>query len=126
METGLSTVDQLRLGLSKTYYSVARALRIRKLRDVLRSAHIAADAAVWLLGDVYGDENEDSLREEVRERMHAVLTIFCSKVNPGILQALAQLWLHFQSIIWMTYRTQFTPIGVLIVLLTKISSNQLQ
>jgi hypothetical protein len=66
MEVGLSAVEQFKLGLSSTYYSVARALRLRKLKDLLQSAQIATDAAVWLLGECYGDTSEGAMQEEVR------------------------------------------------------------
>ncbi len=47
MDAGLTIGEQLKLGLTSTYYSVARALRLRKLRDLLQSAQIATDHAVW-------------------------------------------------------------------------------
>ena len=66
MDAGLTIGEQLKLGLTSTYYSVTRALRLRKLRDLLQSAQIATDHAVWLLGECYGDSGEGGLQEEVR------------------------------------------------------------
>ena len=60
----LGVVDQLRLGLSRTFYSVASALP--NLTHWLQSAQLAADATVWLLGQSYGDPSAGTLTEEVR------------------------------------------------------------
>lgn len=36
-----------------------------------------------------------------------------------LVQELAQVWLDLQSIIWMSYRKDFTPIGALVVSLAE-------
>ena len=53
-EPELSAVDQLSLGLSRTYYALARALRLTKLRDLLGSSiTLDAEAQLFLLGCGY-------------------------------------------------------------------------
>lgn len=65
-EEGLTRTEQLMLGLSSAYYSVSRALKLRKLKDLLQSAQLAAETAVWLLGQCYPrDSPEGALHEEV-------------------------------------------------------------
>jgi hypothetical protein len=56
----LSTLEQLRLGASHTYYSVARALRLDTLRKFLQQAQLDLDAPIWILGDRYGGADEDA------------------------------------------------------------------
>jgi hypothetical protein len=154
----LTAADQLSLGLSRTYYALARALRLNKLRDLLSSAAITLDAAVWLLGRCYSCHSAGAeAQEEVsrgRDRTHngtdqpagpsvpprfqhrrrpppssmpGLVPLFCNSLhaecnyhaNPpplhafvGVVQEVARMLHHFQSILWMTYRTAFTPITV--------------
>ena len=65
----LSTADQLHLGLSRTYYAVARALRVNKLRDLLHSASITLDAVVWLLGRCYSAQQQPGAGEAEQEEV---------------------------------------------------------
>lgn len=65
----LSSLEQLKLNMSSLHYSVVRALRLNKLRDLLQGAHLSMDAPVWLLGELYSAEGsgpEGSQEEEVR------------------------------------------------------------
>ena len=68
-EGGLSSLEHLRLSVSSLHYSVVRALRLNKLRDLLQGAHLSMDAPVWLLGERYsaaegsGPEEEEEVRE---------------------------------------------------------------
>ena len=63
----LGSLEQLRLGLSYTFYSVSRALRLHRLRDLLAGASLAPDADLWLLGRRYALEGTDgAVQEEVR------------------------------------------------------------
>ena len=53
-EQELSAVDQLSLGLSRSYYAVAKALRLNKLRDLLGSSiTLDAEGQLFLLGCSY-------------------------------------------------------------------------
>lgn len=70
-EAELSAVDKLSLGLSRSYYALARALRLNKLHDLLASgASITPDAPVWLLGQCYScpPGASEAQQEEVRGR----------------------------------------------------------
>ncbi|PSC76415.1 cysteine protease atg4b [Micractinium conductrix] len=87
---GLSAVDAATLSLSRCWYALARALRLNKLRDLLGSTISGLETPVTLLGRAYACSPGAS--ESVQE------------------EALARLLHHFQSILWMSYRTGFTPI----------------
>lgn len=79
-EDRLGVVDQLRLGLSRTFYSVASALP--KLTDWLQSTQLSADGALWLLGQSYGDTASSTLSEQVPRAARASGKAL-SKVAPG-------------------------------------------
>eukprot|EP00887_Chlorella_sp_A99_P003505 scaffold7.g3505.t1 len=89
-EGGLSSLDRLQLSLRAALYQASRTLGLDRLKDWMQGASLTLDAAVWLMGECYsGHSSADSAEQE---------------------EALAQLLLHFQSILWMTYREGFTPI----------------
>ena len=67
-ELELSAVDQLSLGLSRTYYALARALRLNKLRDLLGSSITLDGEGLFLLGCSYScpPNASEAQQEEVR------------------------------------------------------------
>ena len=68
-EQELSAVDQLSLGLSRTYYAVAKALRLNKLRDLLGSSiTLDAEGQLFLLGCSHScpPHASEAQQEEVR------------------------------------------------------------
>lgn len=50
----LGAGELMSLGLSRTFYALARALRIDRLRSLLSGAALDLEAPVWLLGERYG------------------------------------------------------------------------
>uniref|UniRef100_A0A1D1ZNK5 Cysteine protease n=1 Tax=Auxenochlorella protothecoides TaxID=3075 RepID=A0A1D1ZNK5_AUXPR len=91
-QDALSTYDQIRLTLSSSYYTLRRALKLNRLRDLLQQSALAPDAPIWIMGQEYAASPE--LGQEEQE------------------EVLRELVCCFQSIIWMTYRSHFAPITV--------------
>jgi len=84
----LSTVETLRLGAARAYYSISRALQFNKVAALLQRAELSVDSPVWLLGCSY-----DPTATACESR-----------------QVLSNLAFHFQSCLLMTYRSGFMPL----------------
>ncbi|KAL3130507.1 hypothetical protein ABBQ38_008324 [Trebouxia sp. C0009 RCD-2024] len=92
-ENKLAVTSQVRLSFASTYYTMAQALGIQKLQDFIRGSPslTTSHAPIWLLGVKYettapGQDGPDqSVLDSVTE--------------------------DFQSIIWMSYRKAFAPLG---------------
>ena len=126
-QDALSTYDHIRLTLSSSYYSVRRALRLNLLRDLLTQSALATDAPIWVMGREFAlsgqgsPEGQEAVRGLAKWLIVSALSrkVFCSWVHvlmqAALLVTLAQVLRDmiccFQSVLWMTYRTSFTPIG---------------
>lgn len=94
-ETTLPLLTQLRLGITRNYYSVANAFGFKRLQDILQgtSFALATGEDVWLLGEKYTIADEAENKELHEQVMTALLMDFASKL-------------------WMSYRKCFAPLGV--------------
>lgn len=63
-QDALSTYDQIRLTLSSSYYTLRRALKLNRLRDLLTQSALAPDAPIWLLGKEYAASPDLSHEEQ--------------------------------------------------------------
>lgn len=134
----LSATEGLALGLSRAFYALARTLRLNKLRDLIAAASLSVEAPLCLLGrsyscSRYGSEEEVRLeakqpaccmnsglmRGKTATSLRRQLPPPAPAPSPArhrlpscsvLMQALARLLDHFQSILWMSYRRGFKPI----------------
>lgn len=60
---GLSGYDHIRLTVSSTMYTVARALRVNKVKDRLGPSHIVPSKPLWMLGKRYDIEGGEPLQQ---------------------------------------------------------------
>lgn len=56
----------MRLAASATFYTVARALRIKSIKELLVPAQISPDKELWVLGERYAPGGDQDAVQKVR------------------------------------------------------------
>lgn len=118
-QDALSTYDHIRLTLSSSYYSVRRALRLNLLRDLLTQSSLTTDAPIWVMGQEFAlsgtapQEGQEAVWPygAVVGRSVMAELVTCQTLVRLAPQILRDMVCCFQSILWMTYRSSFTPLG---------------